>query len=54
MLYLVSFQPTVELAMANQDLAPHANGPQRVDGPVDPLPQCPFRDTSVFLECLEV
>ena len=49
MLNLVSLQPTVEHAAANQYLAPHAHGWQRVEGPMDPLAQRSLRDTGVPL-----
>jgi len=54
MLYLVSFQPAVEHASANQNLAPHTHGRQRIDGPVRPLSKRSLRHTSVCSERLQI
>src|SRR5258708_7446643 len=54
MLYLVSFQPTIEYASSHQDLRPHPCRRERVNWPMNPVPNGPFGDAGMPLQSLEV
>jgi len=50
----VIFQPVIKSAPANEDLRAYPSGRQRIERPVNPLPERSLRHTGVLLECLQI